>query len=57
MKRVDLIKIITAAGYTLYRKGGHDTYSKKGCSDLYVPHHSEINKYTAKQILKNAGIQ
>ena len=56
MKRRDLIKKLEAAGYKLDRKGDHKIYEKKGGNPVQVPDHNEINEYTAKAILKQAGL-
>jgi mRNA interferase HicA len=55
MKRRDLEKKLRALGWLLVRHGGrHDVWSN-GERDLVVPRHNEINEYTAKAILKEAG--
>ena len=55
MKRRDLEKKLHALGWLLARHGGrHDVWSN-GERDLVVPRHNEINEYTAKAILKEAG--
>ncbi|MDR0662863.1 MAG: type II toxin-antitoxin system HicA family toxin [Spirochaetaceae bacterium] len=56
MKRRDLIKKLEAAGYRLDRNGDHAIYEKKCGRPVQVPNHNEINEYTAKAILKAAGI-
>jgi predicted RNA binding protein YcfA (HicA-like mRNA interferase family) len=56
VKRRDLVKILEAAGYQLDRNGDHAIYEKKGGRPVQVPNHNEINEYTAKTILKAAGI-
>jgi len=57
MKRVDLIKHLKSAGYHLARKEGHAIYEKEGSRAVQVPHHREVSKYTAEQILKIAGLK
>jgi predicted RNA binding protein YcfA (HicA-like mRNA interferase family) len=55
MKRRDLEKKLRALGWLLVRHGSrHDVWSN-GERDLVVPRHNEINEYTAKAILKEAG--
>jgi mRNA interferase HicA len=55
MKRRDLEKKLRSLGWLLVRHGGrHDVWSN-GERDLVVPRHNEINEYTAKAILKEAG--
>jgi mRNA interferase HicA len=56
MKRRDLIKKLEAAGYRQDRTGDHAILEKKGRRSVQVPNHNEINEYTAKAILKAAGI-
>ena len=57
MKRKDLIKKLKAAGYRLDRTGDHAIYEKLENPPVQVPNHREINEYTAKAILKAAGIE
>ncbi len=55
MKRRDLEKKLRTLGWILARHGSrHDVWSN-GERDLVVPRHNEINEYTAKAILKEAG--
>jgi len=56
VKRKDLIKKLEAAGYRLDRTGDHLIYEKPGSRPVQVPNHREISEYTAKAILKTAGI-
>jgi len=56
VKRKDLIKKLETAGYRLDRTGDHSIYEKPGSRPVQVPNHREINEYTAKAILKAAGI-
>jgi len=56
VKRKDLIKKLKANGYQLDRTGDHAIYEKPGNLSVQVPNHREINEYTAKAILKAAGI-
>ncbi len=57
MKRKDLIKKLTTAGYRESRNnGGHAIYEKKGGRPVQVPNHNEINENTARAILKAAGL-
>jgi len=57
MKRKDLIRKLEAAGFRLNRTGDHAIYEKQGSRSVQVPNHREINEYTAKAILKTAGIK
>ena len=58
MKRRDLIKRLSSAGYRKDRDtGDHTVYAKPGSRPISVPRHSEINEHTAKQILKTAGLE
>jgi mRNA interferase HicA len=56
VKRKDLIKRQEAAGYHPDRTGDHVIYEKLGSRPVQVPNHREINEYTAKAILRAAGI-
>ena len=56
VKRKDLIKKLETAGYRLDRTGDHVIYEKQGKPPVQIPNHREINEYTAKAILKVAGI-
>ena len=57
MKRRDLVKKLEAAGYKESRNdGAHAIYEKQGSRSVQVPNHREINDYTAKAILKAAGL-
>lgn len=58
MKHRDLVNALEAAGYTLARDDGdHAIYTKPGCRPVQVPRHREVNEYTAKAILKAAGVK
>jgi mRNA interferase HicA len=57
VKRRDLVKKLEAAGYRMNRNGDHAIYEKAGSRPVQVPNHREINEYTAKAILKAAGIE
>ena len=57
MKRKDLIRKLEAAGYKFDRTGAHAIYEKPESRPVQVPNHREINEYTAKAILKTAGIE
>lgn len=57
LKRRDLIKKLESAGYRLDRDdGNHSIYEKSENRPVQVPRHREINEFTAKAILKTAGI-
>ena len=57
MKQRDLVKLLTAAGYQQVRHGDHKIFEKPGSPSVQVPNHKEINEYTAKAILKAAGLK
>lgn len=57
MKRRDLIKKLEAAGYKIDRDGNHTIYEKENSRPVQVPKHREINEYTARAILKAAGLK
>jgi mRNA interferase HicA len=55
MKRRDLENRLHSLGWRLVRHGArHDVWSN-GERELVVPRHNEINEYTAKAIIKEAG--
>ena len=57
MKQTDLIKILKKNGYEFSRHGGnHDVYVKDS-TKIAVPRHREVKEFTAKTILKEAGIK
>lgn len=58
LKRRDLIRKLEAFGYKLDRDdGNHSIYEKSGSRPVQVPRHREINEFTAKAILKAAGVK
>ncbi len=55
MKRRDLEKRLRSLGWLLVRHGArHDVWSD-GELEIVIPRHNEINEYTTKAILKEAG--
>ena len=57
MKARDLIKMMTDAGFELYRHGGsHDIY-KRGDDEESIPRHKEIDEKLAKHIIKKWGLK
>ena len=57
MKRRDLVKKLTDAGFTFVRHGGnHDVYVR-GSDIENIPRHREVNEKLAKAILSRNGIQ
>ena len=58
MKQRDLIRALETAGYKKERDtGNHTVYAKPGSRPIPVPRHREINEYTAKGILRAAGLK
>lgn len=58
MKRRDVLKKLQNAGYSIIRDdGSHTNLWKPGSRVIQVPRHREIKENTAKQILKDAGLQ
>ena len=60
MKRKYLIRKLKKAGWVISRGGAkHDmaTHPDRPGFKLPIPRHTEINEYTAKRILKEAGIE
>ena len=57
VKRRDLIKRLTAAGFRKLRDtGNHAIYKADGFPPISIPRHSEINENTAKTILRTARL-
>jgi mRNA interferase HicA len=58
VKRRDLVKMLSQAGFKLERDDGdHSIYKKPGSRSVQVPRHRELNELTAKAILKAAGVK
>ena len=58
MKRRDLVKLLSQAGFKLERDDGdHSIYKKTGSRSVQVPRHRELNELTSKAILKAAGVK
>ena len=58
MKRRDLVKMLSQAGFKLERDDGdYSIYKKPGSRSVQVPRHRELNELTAKAILKAAGVK
>jgi mRNA interferase HicA len=55
MKRRDLEKRLRSLGWRLVRHGARHDVWFNGEREIVVPRHNEINEYTAKAILKEAG--
>ncbi|MDR3207470.1 MAG: type II toxin-antitoxin system HicA family toxin [Oscillospiraceae bacterium] len=55
MKRRDLIKRLTDAGYEAVRDTGPHTIYSNGVHAEPIPKHKEINEKTATEILKRTG--
>lgn len=52
MKRRDLIKLLTKAGFRFDRHGGnHDIY-RRGSDEEKIPRHREINEQLANSIIR-----
>lgn len=57
MKQIDLIKILKKNGWYFLRHGGnHDVYTN-GVYNISILRHKEVKERTAKDILKEAGIE
>lgn len=59
MKRKELIKQLVKAGWQLTSGAKHDMakHPNKPGIKIPIPRHNEINEFTAKQILKEAGLK
>jgi predicted RNA binding protein YcfA (HicA-like mRNA interferase family) len=55
MKRIDLIKQLTARGAVLVRHGSnHDIYMQPKNGNMEpVPRHNEVKEFMSRKILKN----
>lgn len=56
MRLRDLLKALESLGFVLVRQGKHQVWSN-GIISLAIPHTSEVNRFTAKKILKQAGFK
>lgn len=59
MKRRDIDKLLKGAGWKITPGGNHDlaTHPEKPGIKIPLPRHKEINEYTAKGILEDAGLK
>lgn len=59
MKRRDIDKALKKAGWTITSGGNHDlaTHPGKPGIKITLPRHNEVNEYTAKGILEDAGLK
>ena len=59
MKRKDIDKALKKAGWVITPGGNHDlaTHPEKPGIKIPLPRHREINEYTAKGILEDAGVK
>ena len=59
MNRRDLIKKLRTGGWQITEGGNHSvaTHPNVPGMKISIPRHNEINKYTAKGILRDAGIK
>ena len=58
LKRRDLVMELEGGGFRLLRDDGdHAVYAKPGYRRIELPKHREINEYTARAILKQAGLR
>ena len=56
MKRKELVRRLEAAGYRFDRNNKHAIYEKPNARPVQVPNQTEVDEYTAKAILKAAGL-
>lgn len=59
MKRRDIEKELKSAGWVITHGGNHDlaTHPEKPGIRIPLPRHKEINEYTARGILEDAGLR
>jgi len=55
MKRRELERRLRELGWELSRHGGRHDVWIRGEREIVVPRHAEINEYTAKAIIREAG--
>lgn len=58
MKRRDIDKLLKKAGWIIEAGGNHDlaTHPEKRGIKISLPRHKVVNEFTAKGILKDAGL-
>ena len=57
MKRKELIKILKANGWELFREGANHTIYTNGKRNEAIPRHNEIDERLAKAIIKRNNIK
>jgi predicted RNA binding protein YcfA (HicA-like mRNA interferase family) len=58
MQRRDLVKKLQGAGWQITHGGNHDlAIHPKKPGKIPIPRHNEINEYTAREIMKDAGLK
>lgn len=59
MKRRDIDKALKKAGWVIISGGNHDIakHPQRPGVRIPIPRHSEVNEYTAKAILEQAGLK
>ncbi len=55
MKRRELEQKLSELGWRFLRRGGRHDIWTNGQREIAVPRHREINEYTARAILREAG--
>jgi mRNA interferase HicA len=56
VKRRDLIRYLTESGFHLLREGGNHSIYTNGTKVVPVKRHQRIDRITANEICKQAGI-
>ncbi len=56
VKRRDLIKYLELNGFLLIREGGNHSIYGKGKKIIPVKRHNQLDRITANQICKQAGL-
>jgi len=57
VKRADLVKHLEANGYRLVRQGGNHSIYGRGVQMVPVKRHRTLDRITANEICKQAGVQ
>ncbi len=55
-KRSDVVRLLRRAGYESQGGTKHEKFRDDRGMTVFVPRHDELNKFTTKKILEDAGI-
>jgi mRNA interferase HicA len=57
VRRAELVKYLEQNGYRLIREGGNHSIYARGTQMVPVKRHREIDRITANEICKQAGVR